>query len=184
MPVSEQTYRQLALEDPEGKWELHCGTLRSKPVMTLEHNDMIAELGYRLRHQLRRAEFRVRFDTTQVRRSATQYYIPDIIVIPSTVERRHRGRPDELEAYAEPLPLIVEVWSRSTGGYDVRDKLPDYQRRGDVEIWLVHPYDRLVTAWRRQPDGTYIETVFHGGIIRPIALPGVAVDLDELVAND
>ena len=38
MPVSEQTYRQVALEDPEGKWELVCGYLRRKPAMTTEHN--------------------------------------------------------------------------------------------------------------------------------------------------
>ncbi len=30
MPVSEQTYRVVALEDPEGQWELHRGRLREK----------------------------------------------------------------------------------------------------------------------------------------------------------
>jgi hypothetical protein len=32
----------------------------------------------------------------------------------------------------------------------------------------------------REPDGSYTEHVFHGGLIRPRALPNVAIDLDEL----
>jgi Uma2 family endonuclease len=92
----------------------------------------------------------------------------------------HRGRSDLLEAYEAPLPLVVEVWSPSTGEYDVDSKLPEYQRRGDLEIWRLQPYERTLTAWRRQPDGTYAETVCTGDTIRPIGLPGVAIDLDTL----
>ena len=87
-----------------------------------------------------------------------------------------------LEVYQVPLPLVIEVWSRSTGTYDVDDKLPEYQRRGDLEIWRLQPYERALTAWRRQPDGSYTETVYSGGSVRPGALPGVAIDLDALFA--
>jgi Uma2 family endonuclease len=72
----------------------------------------------------------------------------------------------ELEIYDEPLPLVA--------------KLPEYRRRGDTEIWLLHPYERTLTAWRRQTDGEYIESVYHGGVVLPMALPGVTVDLDAL----
>jgi len=82
----------------------------------------------------------------------------------------------------EPLPLVVEVWSPSTGGYDARTKLPEYQRRGNAEIWFIHPYDRTLTAWQRQPDGSYRESLRRGGIVEPIALPGVRIDLDALFA--
>jgi hypothetical protein len=41
-------------------------------------------------------------------------------------------------------------------------------------------YQRTLTAWRRRPDGSYSEEVFHGGVIRPVALPNVTVDLDVL----
>jgi hypothetical protein len=44
MPVSEQTYERVALEDPGGAWELACGQLRSKPAMTIEHNFAQTEL--------------------------------------------------------------------------------------------------------------------------------------------
>ena len=62
------------------------------------------------------------------------------------------------------------------------EKLPEYQRRGDLEIWRIHPYDRTLIAWRRRPDGSYAQTTFTGGVVHPVALPGVAIDLDALFA--
>ena len=40
-PVTEETYRRVAMEDPERQWELHDGLLREKPGMGMEHNDVI-----------------------------------------------------------------------------------------------------------------------------------------------
>ena len=82
--------------------------------------------------------------------------------------------------FSDPLPLVVEVWSPSTGDYDVDAKLPVYQQRGDLEIWRIHPYERTLTAWRRQPDGSYQETIHREGMVKPAALPGVAIDLGAL----
>ncbi|MGH2598891.1 MAG: Uma2 family endonuclease, partial [Dehalococcoidia bacterium] len=118
MPVSEQTFKQVALEDPEGHWELHCGELRSKPGMTEEHNDLSMELAYLLRHQLKRSEFRVRQNTSHVRRSELHYYTPDVTVLPAEAALQQRGT-GKLETYSVPLPLVIEIWSRSTGDYDV-----------------------------------------------------------------
>jgi Uma2 family endonuclease len=67
--------------------------------------------------------------------------------------RPKRGSPG-LEYYEQPLPLVVEVWSPSTGEYDIDSKLPEYQARGDKEIWRLHPYERTVRSWQRQPDGS------------------------------
>lgn len=182
MPVSESTYLQVVLEDPEGHWELCCGELRSKPPMTAEHGDLCGELGFMLRRQLPRNQFRIRYNHGQVRRTASTYYVPDLIVVPAGIEGQQRGTRLP-EAYREPLPLIVEVWSPSTGDYDVTDKLPEYQRRGDQEIWLLHPYDRTLTAWVRGPDSGYRETISRGGIVRPAFLGDVSIDLDELFAG-
>jgi Uma2 family endonuclease len=87
-----------------------------------------------------------------------------------------------LETYAAPLPLVVEVWSPSTGEYDLETKLREYQLRSDLEIWRLHPYERTLTAWRRQPDGSYSESRHEAGTVQPIALPGVTIDLDALFA--
>ena len=182
MPISEATYRMVALEDPEGKWELYCGRLQSKPAMTYAHNKVSWVLGHWLQLQLSLDDYEIRVDAGRTERASESFFVPDVMVIPKALTRPLRGLRDVLEAYAEPLPLVVEVWSPSTGGYDARTKLPEYQRRGDTEIWYIHPYDHTLTAWQRQPDGSYREAQHAGGIVQPVAMPGVSIDLDALFA--
>lgn len=178
--VTAEEYERIALDDPDTTWELHRGRLREKPGMSWDRADVITELIFSLRGQLNRDDYRVHAENSRLPRSAKNYYVPDLAVVPLAYGRDLRGRPDRLEIYTEPLPLVVEVWSRSTGNDDIESKLPEYQRRGDLEIWRVHPYERTLTVWRRQEDGTYDETVYTGGIVRPVALPDVTVDLDTL----
>jgi Uma2 family endonuclease len=179
MSVSEQTFRQLALEDPSGLWELYCGQLRQKPGMTFAHNQAQILLAAQLVQQLDRHRFAVRSNAGHVRRSPENYFIPDVFVFPLELAAEFRGRV-VLEWYDTPLPLIVEIWSPSTGDYDIETKLIEYQRRGDLEIWRIHPFDRTLTAWRRQPDGSYAEAQFRGGVVQPVALSNVTIDLDAL----
>jgi Uma2 family endonuclease len=180
--LSERDFRDLALNDPDGQWELHRGQLREKPSMSAEHYVLAYELSFGLRSQVDRDEFGVRVDAGHVRRSARQYYIPDVMVIPADIERALLEEPGTLDAYSAPLPLVVEIWSPSTGDYDIDEKLTECQGRGGLEIWRLRPYERTLTAWRWQPDGSYEETVYDGGTVYPAALPGVAVDLDALFA--
>ena len=70
MPVSERTFQQLALEDPEGHWELYCGHLRRKPGMTFAHNHAGFLLTLQLGQQLDLHQFDVRTNAGHVRRSA------------------------------------------------------------------------------------------------------------------
>jgi len=180
MPVSETTYQLIALEDPEGQWELHRGRLREKPAMSIAHNRLTMRLARQLDRQLDLDVFDLRVNLGRVRRADETYYVPDIYVLRGGDTGLLPSRPDVLEVTDDPLPLVIEVWSPSTGGYDVDAKLPEYQRRGDLEIWRLHPYDRTLTAWRRQSDGSYVESVHRSGTLEPIALPGVVIDLDAL----
>ena len=182
MPISETTFRKVALEDPEGHWELWCGRLQRKPGMTAEHEELGFELAFELRAQLDRSQFRVRSDAGRVRRSAENYFIPDVLVLP-TAAARAQFRTGQLAFYSDPVPLVVEVWSPSTGAYDVNVKLSEYQRRGDLEIWLMHPIERSLRTWVRHPDGSYQERRFTGGVVQPTALPGVSIDLSALFAR-
>src|SRR4051794_40636743 len=125
MPVSEATYQQVALEDPDGKWELHCGVLRQKDGMTASHNSISRRLGFRLQAQLPLERFDVCVNNGQVRRPGGSYFIPDVMVVPRAfIEALRRDRPDQLEMYEQPLQLIVEIWSPSTGEYDRETKVP------------------------------------------------------------
>lgn len=172
MPVSEARYRQVALEDPEGKWELVCGHLIAKPAMTTEHEQVARKLARQLILQLSDEEYLVDRDSPRLRVHGGNYRLPDVCVIPvPVIQQRLREYPAKLEEYEEPMPLVVEVWSPSTGDYDVDTKIPEYQRRGDLEIWRIHPYDRTLTARRRQPDGSYTESMHTTGTIHPAALP-------------
>ena len=180
MPISAETYERVALEDREGHWELHCGELRRKPKMAAEHGHLARRLAAQLIAQLDPDRFEVATESGRLRRPSGTYYVPDVCVIPMSLLAPLLDRSGKLEVYDAPLPLVVEVWSPSTGDYDVDDKLPEYQRRGDREIWRLHPYALTLRALRQRDDGTYAESEHTGGVVEPIALPGVRIDLDDL----
>ena len=89
-----------------------------------------------------------------------------------------QDRQDVLEGYAAAVPFVAEVWSPSTGEYDVGTKLPEYQARGDLDNWRIDP--RTVIAWRRQADGSYSETLCRRGDVPVESLPEVAIQLESL----
>lgn len=179
MPVSEETYERLALEDIEGQWEFVCGRPRQKPGMTMQHNSVANRLAMMIARQLDEDRYELRTNMTRVVLPNGDRYIPDVLVLTREVMQPLRGSP-ELEAYLPPLPFVAEVWSPSTGDYDVEAKFPGYRERGDLEIWRVHPYEKTVVAWRRQPDGSYAESRYASGIVPIESLPGVVVDLARL----
>jgi Uma2 family endonuclease len=178
MPVTEATYRQLAEEDFESGWELVCGRLRQKPGMTQRHNTIADELNVEFVHQLDLDRYKIARGA-RVRTAAGNHYVPDLCVVPRDTMEPHKDETG-VETYPEPLPLVVEVWSPSTGDYDVETKVAEYQLRGDAEIWRIDPRDQSLTAWQRQPGGIYRERRFGRGVVRPASLPGVAIDLDKV----
>lgn len=181
-PITEDQYLRLALMNEEVQLEFFEGRIREKPSMSAEHNDAIVLLGVQLVNQLDRNEFRLRINAGRTRRSTVSVFIPDVMVIPTHLERAQRRGPGHLEVYTEPLPFVAELWSPRTGDYDVETKLPEYKARGDREIWRPHPYDRIV-AWRRREDGNYEQLTFRGGKVRLFALPEVTIDLDAIFAD-
>ena len=179
--ISEQEYRELALNDPDSHWELWDGVLVEKPLMSMKHDDVAFHLGYLLQSQLDRSVYRVNVDGGKTRRSPRHYFIPDVVVIPAAFVLPFADDPRAFNAFAEPLPLVVEIWSRTTGDYDSAAKLPSYRERGDAEIWFIQPYERTLTAWRRLPDGSYTEEAHRGSVVPVASLPGVVIDLDALL---
>jgi Uma2 family endonuclease len=176
--MSEAEYEAFINSGAEGSWELHDGRLVEKPGMSWRHLDIITELIATLHRQLERSNFRV-FTESRVRRPAATIVLPDVAVVPAAYGEDIRDL-RVLAIFSRPLPLVVEVWSPSTGDYDIDTKIPIYQERGDLEIWRIHPYERALTRWVRQSDGNYHESVHRGGTISPAALPKVTLDLDML----
>ncbi len=180
MPVSVETFTRVALEDPEGKWELLCGRLRQKPPMTMEHDNVILRLNVRLVRQLDEQAYVVSPNLARLRLPDGRYFLPDLCVVPRGYAQRLLASPRSLQIHEGPALLVVEVWSPSTGDYDTADKLPGYQARGDAEIWLLHPYDKTLTRWLRQTDGSYREEQVTAATVQPAALPGVTITISEL----
>jgi Uma2 family endonuclease len=179
--MSRAQYEQLVLDDPDHPWEIIGGRLQEKPAMSFAHNRGSMDLGFILNAQLDRSRYLVSVNLTRLHNPQDTYVIPDVVVIPVNLASHFRARPLSVEIYVDPVPLIAEFLSPSTGKYDVEGKLRAYQARGDREIWLIHPEKWTLTAWRHRDDGTYDELVITGGTISPIALPWIQVSLEEIL---
>ncbi len=148
--------------------------------MTHAHNLLGYELSIMIHDQVDRREYETKFNAPRTRVSADSSFIPDVLVVLRNLTENLRLRNDVLESYPAPLPLVVEVWSPSTGDYDVETKFPGYKERGDLEVWRLHPYERTLTRWVHQEDGNYLESLVTSGRVRLTALPNVNIDLDHL----
>ncbi len=178
--IDPATYERLAVHDGYRFVELRDGVLVEKPPVTFRHAWTIDRLAHELHIQLDPEEFTVSSNNARLR-VGDSYVVPDLVVLPAVVvEAMLELRPDRLAVFDDPVPLVVEVWSPSIGGYDMETKLPLYQARGDREIWRPHPIERTLTTSVRGIDGSYAETIHTVGIVECAALPGVRVDLGAL----
>lgn len=178
--ISEAAYRERAMRDDYALVELYRGQLREKPGMSVGHGDVMGRLMRQLFAQLDDSNYLIRVQHARLRVSSSTYFIPDIAIVPHAMAEALRQQRPALDAYSEPLPLVIEIWSPSTGTYDVTEKLAAYQERGDQEVWSVHPYARTLTSWIRQPDGAYDEVVRISGLVTPLGVAGVTIDIGSL----
>lgn len=82
---------------------------------------------------------------------------------------------------AADVLLIVEV-ADTTLGYERDIKIPLYARHGVAEVWLVDLRSEAVIIHRQPGAEGYrdVSTAAPGGVISPISLPHVQLDLAEL----
>ena len=179
--MTEQEYASFVQSHPDGLWELHDGVLVEKPGMSWKHLNIVTRLVRHLGNQLDEADYRV-FAEARARVPGATIFLPDVMVVPTAYGEAIAELPN-LAIFSRPLPLVVEVWSPSTGDYDVETKISVYQQRGDLDIWRLHPYEPTLNRWVRQPDGSYVKSTQHGGVVELAALPGVTIDLDRLFAG-
>jgi Uma2 family endonuclease len=167
------TYERLAVSSEYKLTELWDGIPVEKPIVSDAHGDTMVNIAVAIAPQLDRDVARLRINHAKLAIPGGNYFIPDVAVLPASAGRD----PAAADLWHVPAFLVVENWSPSTGGYDARVKIPAYMARGDAEIWRVHPLERTVRRWVRQPDGRYAETLVEGGRIALAALPGVEVEL-------
>ena len=83
---------------------------------------------------------------------------------------------------AEDVLLVIEI-SNTTVSYDRLIKIPLYARHGIVEAWLIDVPAGRVHQFRGPQSGSYtdISVIERPGILHPVALPSVPIDLSEVL---
>lgn len=91
--------------------------------------------------------------------------------------------PDEFRS-RNPQPLLTIEISDASLRYDRITKARLYARRGLLDYWIVNLRERVVEIHRAPVDGVYTEHTIEeaGATLRPLLLPDVALELDELLA--
>ena len=151
MHVTERTFEEIVLANPGRKLEMYEGQVREKPPMSIGHNRTQANLYLQLAMQLRKTVFEVRMSQAPVRRSARNYYLPDVYV----VQRHPRGMQlKTFEEFVDPLPFCQRDLVSFHGRIRHRGKVagvPRMWRSGDLAApSLRQGCDGLAAAAGRQ----------------------------------
>lgn len=190
MSLPLESFKAIAAARCDNRCELYEGELREKAPTSVGHNLAVRRLGHQLWVRLGEAAYEIAEQTGYLATPDGDAFVPDLMLIPNALTDALMVDPKQLEIYTEPLPLVVEVVDRlqappnltdpALDAVDADAKIPGYQRRGDAEIWRIDPFARIVTTWRRQLNGAYVESERITGALPLHALPGVTIDLDAL----
>lgn len=115
-----------------------------------------------------------------VKRDDENYVEPDVVLVTGAAV------PADQQRFVEAPPsLVVEVSSPSTRTYDLVDKRGWYEREGIAEYWFVDLEVERIEVYRLAEDGRYAspELVERGGSISPPHLPGLVVEVDDLLGQ-
>lgn len=180
------TYAEYLSWTESGRNELISGIayVREPPAPSPSHQELAGELYYQLRlalegkpHRPYIAPFDVRLPESGEADDLIDTVVqPDVLIVSdlSKVDSRGmRGAPD----------WLAEVLSPTTASHNQIVKIPTYERAGVLEVWLVHPVDRVLNIYRLE-DGRYGQpTILELKGKTPLSsIPGVSIDWDRLPA--
>ncbi len=177
MAVSSQpkmTYEEwLDFPTEEGvRTELIDGEVSVAPEPTARHQRIVRRLLYAFETHIRAHGGGEVLPPVNVRLADDLGLAPDVVFI------REWG--DDPLTYHGPPPFVVEVVSDERR--DLTIKRDRYERHGVDEYWAVLPATDKVHVFRLR-DGKYRASVHEPPeILSPLALPGLAIDLTELLA--
>jgi Uma2 family endonuclease len=155
--ITEAQY--LAMERAaETKNEFLDGEIYAMAGASERHNLVATSTLASLYSQLRGRPCRVYPSDMRVKVAATGLYTyPDISVVCGRAELADENR----DTLLNPV-LIIEVLSKSTAGYDRREKFSQYRRIPTLTDYLLISQTRcLVEHYLRQPDGKWLLTEYN-----------------------
>ena len=175
-----------SLTMPENRFEeIVHGEVRIMPPPNPRHVDLIDELLSILLSQIDRREYRVTSSGAGlgVERIPLTYRIPDLMVFRADAYRRDRAETAGSDPYIWTVPeLIVECLSPSNRKGPTQELLADYARIAVPEVWLLDPKPPQFTSYRYDSDALKQWLTTESGVVTPLRLPNVAVDLSGLGA--
>lgn len=183
-PHAEFTYADYLTWPDEERWEIIDGVAYDMTPPPLRvHQRILLRLAFFLEGFFEGKSCEVNISPFDVRipekdeedekiRTVVQ---PDISVVcnPEKLDDQGcRGAPD----------LVIEILSPSTASYDAIVKRRRYERAGVKEYWLVDPANRIVTALKRQPDGTFGRVAYSSADdhLATDLFPGLDIDLSRV----
>ena len=102
---------------------------------------------------------------------------PDLALLRPPIERYAHAHPQ-----GPDILVVIEV-ADTSAQYDRSVRLPLYARAGIPEAWLVDLAGDAISVCRRPGSNGYAEivTLTRGQTLRPVLLPGLAVEVDEIL---
>lgn len=170
--ITEAQY--LAMERAaETKNEFLDGEIYAMTGASQRHNLVAGSTFASLYTQLRGRPCRVYPSDMRVKVAATGLYTyPDISVVCGRAELADENR----DTLLNPV-LIIEILSRSTAGYDRREKFGQYRRIPTLNDYLLIAQTRcLVEHYLRQSDGKWLLTEYND-LSDVIELPSIGCRL-------
>ena len=159
------------------KHEFHGGEVFDMAGATLEHNQIVINVGAELRALLREKPCRVCASDLRVKIPATGLYTyPDASVI--------CGRPefedDKLDTLLNPL-ILVEVLSGSTEDYDRGTKFTNYRSIASFRDYVLISTDKVLVEYHtRKEDGSWVLREYRAGERFKLESVGCELAVDEL----
>jgi Uma2 family endonuclease len=104
---------------------------------------------------------------------------PDLALLKWRADFYKSRHPDPAD-----VMLVIEA-SESSVRYDRQIKIPLYARHGIPEVWIVDLKGKQVHFYRSPREQSYLEisSTDRPGVVAPVALPEVAIDLSGVLTS-
>jgi Uma2 family endonuclease len=175
-----------SLTMPENKLEeIVHGESRIMPPAIKNHVYLVERLADALRVHLDRREYYVTIAGAGlgIARVPLTYRAPDLMLLRTAALRQDRAKTAQNDPYIWAVPeLIVECLSPSNRKGSIQELLADYARIAAPEVWLLDPKLPQFTSYRYESGALKPWLATESGLVTPLLLPNVAVDMAELWA--
>ena len=118
-----------------------------------------------------------------IERVPLTYRIPDLMVFRTASISQDTAETAGNDPYIWTIPeLVVECLSPSNRKGSVQELLADYARIAAPEVWLLDPRPPQFTSYRYESGAEQQWLATESGLVTPLRLPNVTVDLSDLWA--